>query len=86
MCWNYIKADRTKCYTTLKGEFYMNIKKMSEEEEEFLYQAADEYQETGIITNVCPYCGGKLTYIGNCSSYRIICENKCGILLSIRGI
>lgn len=64
----------------------MDIKKLSEEEEEFLYQVADEYQEKGIITKVCPRCGGKLTYIGNNSSYRISCENNCGTLLSMRGI
>lgn len=64
----------------------MDIKKMSEEEEEFLYDAADEYQETGVITRVCPRCGGKLAYIGNNSSYRIICEDNCGVLLSIRGL
>ena len=28
----------------------MDIKKKSEEEEEFLYDAADEYQETGVET------------------------------------
>lgn len=64
----------------------MDIKKNSKEEEEFLYQVADEYQKKGIITKVCPHCGGELTYIGNNSSYRIICENKCGVLFSIRGI
>lgn len=68
-----------------KGGFSMDTK-ISEEEEEFLYQVADEYHEKGISTKVCPRCGGKLTYIGNCSSYRISCENNCGILLSIRGI
>ena len=64
----------------------MDIKKNSKEEEEFLYHVVDEYQKKGSSTKVCPHCGGKLTYIGNNSSYRIICENNCGILLSIRGI
>lgn len=57
-----------------------------EKEEEFLYNVADEYQKTGFITKVCPRCGGKLTYVGNNSSYRIICEDNCGVLLSIRGL
>lgn len=57
-----------------------------EKEEDFLYNVADEYQETGFITKVCPRCGGKLTYVGNNSSYRIICEDNCGVLLSIRGL
>ncbi len=47
---------------------------------------AEQYQEKGTITNTCPHCGGELIYAGNDISYRIMCENKCGIVFSIRGI
>lgn len=64
----------------------MNIEKISEEEKEILYKAADEYQTTGIINITCPRCNGILKYIGNMSSYRIFCENQCGIIFNVRGI
>lgn len=64
----------------------MDIKKIPKIEKEVLYNAADEFQETGIITKHCPRCGGKLTYNGNNSSYCITCENKCGIVFTVRGI
>lgn len=47
---------------------------------------AEQYQEMGTITNACPRCGGKLIYSGNDISYRIMCENECGIVFSVRGI
>lgn len=64
----------------------MDIKKITDEEKETLYKVADEYQQKGIITDDCPRCGGKLIYIGNNSSYRITCQNKCGIVFTVRGI
>ena len=64
----------------------MDIKKISNEEKKVLYKVADEYQKKGIVTEVCPRCGGKLVYIGNKSSYRISCENKYGIVFTVRGI
>ena len=64
----------------------MDIKKISENEKKILYKAADEYQTSGIIRQNCPRCNGKLQYIGTMSSYRIFCENRCGIVFNIRGI
>ena len=64
----------------------MDIKKISEDEKAVLYIAADEYQANGVIKQICPRCGGKLRYIGNRSSYRIYCENECGIIFNVRGI
>ena len=64
----------------------MDIKKISESEKIVLYRAADEYQRSGIIKEDCPRCKGKLKYIGNTSSYRIFCENQCGIIFNVRGI
>ena len=64
----------------------MDISKISEDEKTVLYKVADEYQTTGIINTICPRCNGKLKYIGNKSSYRIFCENKCGIFFTVRGI
>lgn len=63
----------------------MNIK-ISEDERGVLFRAADEYQTNGIIKTPCPRCSGKLQYRGNMSSYRISCENQCGIMLNVRGI
>lgn len=62
------------------------MKKITDEEKQILYMVAEQYQEKGTITNTCPRCGGKLIYAGNDISYRIMCENKCGIVFSIRGI
>ena len=64
----------------------MDINEISEDEKAALYKAADEHQTTGIINTACPRCDGKLKYTGNKSSYRIICENKCGIFFTLRGI
>lgn len=64
----------------------MDINKISEDEKMVLYKAADEYQTSGIIKQTCPRCGGKLQYIGNMSSYRIFCEEQCGIVFNVRGI
>lgn len=64
----------------------MDIKKISEEEKKVLYKVADEYQAGGIIRRTCPRCNGKLKYIGNMSSYRIFCQNQCGIVFNVRGI
>ena len=64
----------------------MDIKKISEDEKAVLYKAADEYQANGVITGICPRCSGRLQYIGNRSSYRIYCENECGIIFNVRGI
>lgn len=68
------------------GEFCMDIKKITEEEKSVLYIVADEYQDNGVIKQICPRCGGKLQYIGNRSSYRIFCERECGIIFNVRGI
>ena len=54
----------------------MDINKISEDEKTVLYKVADEYQTTGVINTSCPRCNGKLKYICNKSSYRIICDNK----------
>lgn len=64
----------------------MDIKRISEDEKAVLYKAADEYQANGVIIRSCPRCGGQLQYIGNKSSYRIYCENECGIIFNVRGI
>ncbi len=64
----------------------MDINEISEDEIQVLYEAADEFQENGIVKVRCPRCNGKLKYIGNMSSYRIFCENACGIVLNVRGI
>ncbi len=64
----------------------MDINKISEDEKEVLYISADEYQTNGVIKQICPRCGGELRYTGNRSSYRIYCENKCGIIFNVRGI
>ena len=64
----------------------MNIEKISKEEKEILYKAADEYQTTRHINITCPRCNGKLKYVGNMSSYRMLCEKQCGIALNVRGI
>lgn len=64
----------------------MDFKKLSEDEKEYLFKVADEYQASGIIKISCPRCGGKLNYIGNMSSYRIFCEEQCGVVLNVRGI
>lgn len=64
----------------------MDIKKITEEEKSVLYIVADEYQDNGVIKQICPRCGGKLQYIGNRSSYRIFCERECGIIFNVRGI
>ena len=41
----------------------MNIKKITDKEKQIIYRVAEQYQEKGTITNACPRCGGKLTYI-----------------------
>lgn len=64
----------------------MDIKKITDKEKQILYMVAEQYQEKGTITNACPRCGGKLRYTGNDISYRITCENECGIVFSVRGI
>ena len=64
----------------------MDIKRISENEKAVLYKVADEYQTNGVIIRSCPRCNGKLKYIGNKSSYRIYCENECGIIFNVRGI
>lgn len=64
----------------------MDMIKISEEEKSKLFKVANEYQERGIIVEDCPRCNGKLKYIGNTSSYRIYCENQCGIIFNVRGI
>ncbi len=64
----------------------MDIERITEDEEKVLYKAADEYQINGVIKEPCPRCNGKLKYIGNMSSYRIYCENQCGIIFNVRGI
>ena len=61
----------------------MDIKKISVDEKAVLYMAADEYQANGVIKQFCPRCGGKLRYIENRSSYRIYCENECGIIFNL---
>lgn len=62
------------------------MKKITDEEKQILYMVAEQYQEMGTITNACPRYGGKLIYSGNDISYRIMCENECGIVFSVRGI
>lgn len=57
----------------------MDINKISEDEKTILYKVANEYQTTGTINTTCPRCNGNLKYIGNKSSYQIICEDKCGL-------
>ena len=64
----------------------MDTKRITEKEEMILFKAADEYQTNGVIKELCPRCNGKLKYIGNMSSYRIFCENQCGIDFGLRGI
>lgn len=64
----------------------MDIKKITENEKNILYKAADEYQKGGKIKQLCPHCQGQLKYMGNMSSYRIMCENNCGIIFNVRGI
>ncbi len=66
----------------------MNLKKqkLTEEEEEILYQVATEFQDKGFTNTHCPRCKGKLLYQGNFSGYRIICEENCGVVINCRGI
>ena len=64
----------------------MDIKKITENDINILYKAADEYQTSGKIKQICPRCQGKLKYMGNMTSYRIKCENNCGIIFNVRGI
>lgn len=63
----------------------MEINQLSDDQENILYLAADEYETNGVIYQICPLCGGKLYFKGTSVSYQISCE-KCGILQSIRGI
>lgn len=64
----------------------MAIKRdLTEQEEEAIYRAVDEFREHGRMDITCPICNGKLEYVGNYSSYSILCQN-CGNILSLRGI
>ena len=68
------------------GEKLLNGKILTQTEENELYKVATEFQEKGYVTIKCPKCGGVLDYVGNYSSYKITCTNKCGIILACRGI
>lgn len=64
----------------------MDIKRdLTEEEEEIIFKAIDEFREYGKTSISCPTCYGKLEYVGNNSSFRVLCEN-CGMVYSLRGI
>ena len=60
-------------------------RELTEQEEEVIYRAIDEFREYGRTNITCPICNGKLEYIGNCSSFSILCQN-CGDLYSLRGL
>lgn len=64
----------------------MGIKRdLTEEEEEIIFKAVDEFREYGKTSISCPICSGKLEYVGNNSSFGVLCEN-CGMVYSLRGI
>lgn len=64
----------------------MDIKRqLSEQEEELIFKAIDDFREHASTEIKCPICQGNLKYTGNNSSFSIICDN-CGILYSLRGI
>lgn len=58
---------------------------LSAQEEKIIFNAIDDFREYGKTDIECPICEGKLNYIGNNSSFAILCEN-CGIIYSLRGI
>lgn len=64
----------------------MDIKRdLTEQEEEIIFKAVDEFREYGKTEIVCPICNGKLEYVGNNSSFSVLCE-QCGNIYSLRGI
>lgn len=64
----------------------MDIKRdLSEQEESIIYKAIDAFREYGKTDIACPICNGKLEYVGNNSSFTLLCEN-CGEIYSLRGI
>ena len=64
----------------------MGIAGMSKDEETKISKAVWEFQTNGVTEELCPRCNGKLKFIGNMSSFRIFCENQCGIDYGLRGI
>lgn len=58
---------------------------LTDQEEGIIYSAIDDFQKSGTTIIACPFCKGKLKYIGNRSSFGISCEN-CGVIYSLRGI
>lgn len=58
---------------------------LTEQEEEIIYKAIDEFREYGRTDVICPICNGKLEYVGSHSAFSVLCEN-CGNIYSLRGI
>lgn len=59
---------------------------LTDNEEKILYKAVDEIQKNGQTDIKCPRCNKDLIYQGNTSAYRISCEDKNCIRLTVRGI
>jgi hypothetical protein len=74
-------------YNATMWRICIDIKrKFKEQELVVLDQAEEEFGLTGKIDLLCPRCAGKLIGTRISSSYKIKCENKCGIRVSVRGI
>ena len=64
----------------------MDIKRdLTEQEEEIIYRAINEFQKYGRTDIGCPICSRRINYVGNNSSFSILRE-KCGNIYSLRGI
>ena len=64
----------------------MDIKRdLTRREEEIIFKAVDEFREYAKTDIMCPICNGRLKYVGNHSSFSVLCEN-CGNIYSLRGI
>ena len=64
----------------------IKMKLITDNEEKILYKAVDEIQKYGETNIKCPRCNKNLIYQGNKSAYRISCEDKNCIRLTVRGI
>lgn len=64
----------------------IKMKPIADDEEKILYKAVDEIQKSGQTNVKCPRCNKILIYQGNASAYRISCEDKNCIRLTVRGI
>lgn len=64
----------------------IKLNTITDDEEKAFYKAVDEIQKSGQTSIKCPRCNKLLIYQGNVSAYRISCEDKNCIRLTVRGI